>query len=64
MLVLSRKGGEKIHIGEGIVLTVVEVRGNVVRLGIDAPEDVPIVRDELLGQRAVKNEKQEKTEQP
>ena len=47
MLVLSRKPGEKINIGSGITITVVEVRGNKIRLGIDAPEDVPIFRAEL-----------------
>ena len=47
MLVLTRKPGEKIHIGTGITITVVEVRGNKIRLGIDAPEDVPIFRAEL-----------------
>jgi len=47
MLVLTRKSGEKIHIGSGITITVVEVKGNKIRLGIDAPEDVPIFRAEL-----------------
>ena len=47
MLVLSRKPGEKINIGSGITITVVEVRGNKIRLGIDAPENVPIFRAEL-----------------
>ena len=47
MLVLTRKPGEKIHIGSGITITVVEVKGNKIRLGIDAPEDVPIYRAEL-----------------
>jgi carbon storage regulator len=47
MLVLSRKPGEKIHIGSGITITVTEVRGNKVRLGIEAPRDIPIVRAEL-----------------
>ena len=47
MLVLTRKPGEKIHIGTGITITVVEVRGNKIRLGIDAPDDVPIFRGEL-----------------
>ena len=47
MLVLTRKPGEKIHIGSGITITVVEVRGNKIRLGIDAPDDVPIFRAEL-----------------
>jgi carbon storage regulator len=47
MLVLTRKPGEKIHIGSGITITEVEVKGNKIRLGIDAPEDVPIFRAEL-----------------
>jgi carbon storage regulator len=47
MLVLTRKPGEKINIGSGITITVVEVKGNKIRLGIDAPEDVPIYRAEL-----------------
>ena len=47
MLVLTRKPGEKIDIGSGITITVVEVKGNKIRLGIDAPENVPIFRAEL-----------------
>lgn len=47
MLVLSRKPGEKIHIGAGITITVVEVNGGKIRLGIDAPKEVPIFRAEL-----------------
>lgn len=47
MLVLTRKPGERIHIGSGITITVVEVRGNRVRLGIQAPEKVPVLRAEL-----------------
>jgi carbon storage regulator len=47
MLVLSRKPGEKVHIGEDIVLTVLEVRGSRIRIGIDAPEDTTIARAEL-----------------
>ncbi len=47
MLVLTRKLGEKIHIGANITLTVVEVKGNKVRLGIDAPDKLPIYREEL-----------------
>jgi carbon storage regulator len=47
MLVLSRKPGEKVVIGNGITLTVVEVRGNRVRLGFDAPDPVRILRAEL-----------------
>jgi len=48
MLVLSRKPGERICIGGGICVTVVTIRGQGVRLGIEAPAHVPIVREELL----------------
>ncbi len=47
MLVLSRKKGESIVIGDDIVLTIVEVRGDKIRLGIDAPRDVPVHRKEI-----------------
>ena len=47
MLVLSRKIGEKIHIGNQVTLTVVRIKGNQVRIGIEAPDDVAIVRAEL-----------------
>jgi carbon storage regulator CsrA len=47
MLVLSRKLGEKVVIGGHITLTVVEVRGNQVRLAIDAPKHIRILRGEL-----------------
>ena len=48
MLVLSRKPGEKIHLGAEIVVTVLEVKGNRVRLGIEAPRSITVTRDELL----------------
>ncbi len=47
MLVLSRKKNEKIVINESIVITIVDVRGDRVRIGIDAPRDVPIHREEV-----------------
>ncbi len=47
MLVLSRKKNERIVIGENIVITVVEIRGDRVRLGIEAPQEVPIHRSEV-----------------
>jgi carbon storage regulator len=47
MLVLSRKPGEAIVIGNGITVTVVEVKGERVRLGFTAPAEVPIHREEL-----------------
>ena len=48
MLVLSRKRDERIIIGGNIVITVVEVRGDKVRLGIEAPVDVPVHRQEVF----------------
>jgi len=47
MLVLSRKLGETIVIDEHIVVTVVAVQGDRIRLGITAPHDVPVYREEL-----------------
>ena len=47
MLVLSRKIGERVTIGDGVVVTVLEVKGKQVRLGFEAPPDVPIWRGEL-----------------
>lgn len=47
MLILSRHIGEIIHIGNDIAITVVDVRGNQVRLGIEAPTDVKVLRNEL-----------------
>ena len=49
MLVLSRKPGEKIHVGSSITITLVHVQGSRVRIGIEAPADVAVVRSELNG---------------
>jgi carbon storage regulator len=49
MLVLSRKPGEKIVIGNDITVTVVAVINNRVKLALDAPKQVPILRGELVG---------------
>ena len=48
MLVLSRKSGERILIGDGITLMVVRIDGQQVRIGIEAPPEVTIVREELV----------------
>ena len=53
MLVLSRRVGEKIEIDGGITVTILELRGNLVRVGIDAPENVKILREELVGKEKV-----------
>ena len=47
MLVLSRKEGERIKLGDSIVITVVGVSGDKVRVGIQAPSDVLVLREEL-----------------
>jgi carbon storage regulator len=47
MLVLSRKESEKIRLGDSIVVTIVRVSGDKVRLGIEAPPNVIVLRDEL-----------------
>lgn len=47
MLVLSRKVEQQIQIGEGIVITILQVKGNQVRVGIDAPRNVRVLRGEL-----------------
>ncbi len=52
MLVLSRKVGEKVLIGDGIVVTVVSTDRGVVRLGITAPKDTLILRSELTEDEA------------
>lgn len=48
MLVLSRKTGEEIRIGDDVVIQVVRIQGNRVRIGIKAPGHIPIARQELL----------------
>lgn len=47
MLVLSRKEAERIRVGDSIIVTVVRVSGDKVRLGIEAPPNVLVLRDEL-----------------
>ena len=47
MLVLTRKPGERLMIGDSIVLTVVEVKGDNIRIGIDAPREVKVYRGEI-----------------
>jgi carbon storage regulator len=54
MLVLSRRESERIRLGDSIVVTVVKVAGDRVRLGIEAPSDVLVLRGELERREAVK----------
>lgn len=48
MLVLTRKPGQGIRIGKDIIITIDEVRGHQVRLGIQAPASIPVYREEIF----------------
>ncbi len=52
MLVLSRKVGERILVGDDITITVVRMAQGVVRIGVEAPNEMPIVREEIKEQLA------------
>ena len=54
MLVLSRQRDESIMIGEKVVVTIVDIRGDKVRLGIEAPAEIPVHRQEIY--EAIKRE--------
>jgi carbon storage regulator len=60
MLVLSRKQDEKIIIGDSITLMVVSIQGDKVRLGIEAPKEVTIHREEVY--RAIQEERQRQSQ--
>jgi len=62
MLVLSRKESEKIRLGDDIIITVVRVAGDKVRLGIEAPASIPVLRREL--KRFENNEEPEQAQKP
>jgi carbon storage regulator len=57
MLVLSRKPGEKVVIDGGITITVVDFNGSRVKIGIEAPADVAILRGELVAGRRLLTDK-------
>lgn len=62
MLILSRKTDEKIKIGENITITIIEVRGDQVKVGVEAPKDVKVFRQEVFN--AIKNENKTASEIP
>ncbi len=55
MLLLTRRPGETIHIGDDITVTVLGIKGNQIRLGVNAPQDVEVHREEIY--RRVQAEK-------
>ncbi len=57
MLVLSRHRDESIMIGDNVMITIVDVRGDKVRLGIDAPQEIPVHRQEVYDAIKHENEK-------
>jgi len=59
MLVLSRHRDESIMIGDDVVVTIVDIRGDKVRLGINAPQDIPVHRREVY--EAIQRENQKAT---
>lgn len=62
MLVLSRKKNESIVINDDITIVVVEIRGDKVRLGIEAPKEVPVHRNEVY--EAIRRSQETASEQP
>lgn len=62
MLILSRYADERIRIGDDVIVTVVEIRGDKVRLGVDAPREVPVHREEIFQKLAAENRKENEDE--
>jgi carbon storage regulator len=59
MLVLTRKVGERVLVGDKVAITVVRIQGNAVRLGIEAPPEMTVVREELaqsVGEKTANND--------
>lgn len=61
MLILTRKTGEKVMIGDNVELTVLGIKGNQVRVGVDAPKDIAVHREEVY--LRIQNEKQMQSDQ-
>lgn len=64
ILVLSRKLNETIRIGDNVRVTIVDIRGDRIRIGIDAPKDVAVHRDEVYQAILLEKQSQATTEEP
>lgn len=62
MLILTRRVGEAVVIGEEVTVTVLGVKGNQVRIGVNAPKSVSVHRDEIF--ERIKNERESERESP
>jgi carbon storage regulator len=62
VLIITRRAGERIVIGDGTVVEVMEVSGSTVRIGVDAPRDLPVYREEIWAAVKKENEASAKAE--